>query len=765
MKLRTQLIISMVVFILALIIIAVSVIISNQQVDMLNNQEALAKNIQLQVSDLRYISIDYLLYADDQQIDAWNTKYTLISNDISNLSVDTSDQRALVNDLKYNQQQLKDVFNSVIAHNSAGNQPLNNTIDIGFAQVSWDRIGVQTQGMVFDASVLSQKLTDEGNQQKQVNYLLISTLLGAFILFLLINYFLIYRSTIKRISTLQSGTKIIGAGNLDHLIEEIKGDEFYDLAHAFNQMIAQLKFLTASKADLEKEVAERKRAEKMLLESMDRAEQRSGELDAALSSTTAGVMIYDQSGKVVRMNNAALNMIGLSASDIDMDNYNRRNEVIGHSKSDGAPLKSEDAPYYRALHGESITGEEVLFILKGREPICVSTAASPIRNGKGEITGAIAIFTDITERKRAEEALRQSEATLEAFFATSPGILNIEDNEFRYIKTDAVTPTYFGLDRQTIIGKSVRELAPEFASDYESMMKRVIDTGEPVLNVEVKSPVPARPGEITYWRASYFRVPISEGKYGIGIMGVEITDIKKAEKSLEEAKMQAEMYLDLMGHDISNMHQIAIGQLELGQDIMNSDGRLESENKEIIDTSLETLWRSARLIDNVRKLQKIRSNGAKYQEINLDEALNGSIRQYDGSYPEKSITVDYGEGSHIVIANELLQDVFTNLIGNAIKHSNGNTVDIQVKIEDVQDKGKKYNKVSIEDDGPGIPDDMKDKIFNRLLRGETKARGMGLGLYLVKSLVESYHGKVWVEDRVYGDHTNGSRFVVMLPVM
>ena len=92
-------------------------------------------------------------------------------------------------------------------------------------------------------------------------------------------------------------------------------------------------------------------------------------------------------------------------------------------------------------------------------------------------------------------------------------------------------------------------------------------------------------------------------------------------------------------------------------------------------------------------------------------------------------------------------------------------VDISVKLEECQDNGKNYYKVSIEDNGPGIPDDMKDKIFNRLQRGETKARGMGLGLYLVKSLVDSYNGKVWVEDRVTGDHTKGSRFVVLLPAM
>ena len=66
---------------------------------------------------------------------------------------------------------------------------------------------------------------------------------------------------------------------------------------------------------------------------------------------------------------------------------------------------------------------------------------------------------------------------------------------------------------------------------------------------------------------------------------------------------------------------------------------------------------------------------------------------------------------------------------------------------------------------PGIPDEMKGKIFERMTRGETRAKGTGLGLYLVKTLVKSFSGKVLVEDRVTGDHTRGSRFVVRLPAV
>ena len=83
----------------------------------------------------------------------------------------------------------------------------------------------------------------------------------------------------------------------------------------------------------------------------------------------------------------------------------------------------------------------------------------------------------------------------------------------------------------------------------------------------------------------------------------------------------------------------------------------------------------------------------------------------------------------------------------------------------VCEDGKEYSRISIEDNGPGISDEVKEKLFARFSRGETKAKGKGLGLYLIKTLVEDFHGKVWVEDRVPGDHTKGAKFVVMLPAV
>src|SRR5271157_1345137 len=262
MKIRTQLITSMVFFAIALAIISASVISTNQQVERLNKQEELAKNIELKVGQLSYLSNDYLLYHESQQIDRWESKYSSFSEDASNLTVDGSDQQVLVNNIKANGQRLKDIFGDVVS--SIENAPplQQNTVGPAFIQVSWSRMGVQTQGIVFDASRLSQMLRDQADQMQQKNNTLVFSLMGAFIALLLANYLLFYRKTLRSIEFLQTGTRIIGSGNLDFSIEEKRNDEVGELSKSFNWMTANLKAVTASKTDLEREINERKRAMK-----------------------------------------------------------------------------------------------------------------------------------------------------------------------------------------------------------------------------------------------------------------------------------------------------------------------------------------------------------------------------------------------------------------------------------------------------------------------------------------------------------------------
>ena len=238
----------------------------------------------------------------------------------------------------------------------------------------------------------------------------------------------------------------------------------------------------------------------------------------------------------------------------------------------------------------------------------------------------------------------------------------------------------------------------------------------------------------------------------------DITESKLAMEELKTAKKQAELYLDLMGHDINNMHQIALGYLELAR-----DEQADRESAIFLDKPIEVLQRSANLINNVRKLQKLHDGMFPNVDIDVCKVLL-DVQEESGSVSDKTVILNLnGHEQCHVRANELLYDVFANLVNNAIKHT-GDRADIIIDLDIVKDKCG-YCRVLVEDYGPGIVDDFKGVIFNRTLKGTSKAKGMGLGLYLVKSLVDSYGGQVWVEDRIMGDHAKGARFVVMLPTV
>lgn len=231
---------------------------------------------------------------------------------------------------------------------------------------------------------------------------------------------------------------------------------------------------------------------------------------------------------------------------------------------------------------------------------------------------------------------------------------------------------------------------------------------------------------------------------------------KRADEALRVAKNEAELYIDLMCHDINNLNQVALGYLELACESLG-----EEDAKEYISKPLGAIRSSSELIENVGKIEKAKDIGQKVEAVDVNNVLSELRSEYSLG---KDLTIKYAPNPGCyVLANGLIKDVFSNLIGNAIKHSGPGHVRIGVMLNHLESMGREYVEVAVEDNGPGIPDDAKDKIFSRFQRGNTKARGKGLGLYLVKTLVEGFRGHVHAEDRVPRDYRQGSRFVVSLP--
>lgn len=223
----------------------------------------------------------------------------------------------------------------------------------------------------------------------------------------------------------------------------------------------------------------------------------------------------------------------------------------------------------------------------------------------------------------------------------------------------------------------------------------------------------------------------------------------------------------LMFHDLMNYSTAIRGFLELA--IAQSD---DVSIERYIERSLKQIDQTAELIEKVRKLSTIRSaEKGNMLRIDLARTITSQAMKTSNLFPHKKVifAFDFEKEDAFVMANDLLPDLFHNIFMNAIKFDMHETVKVDVALKEILgpagDIKAKSWRVSIADHGPGIPDERKRPIFlgtQKLLPHEP-ARGMGLGLSIVKSLVDLYDGEVWVEDREPGHPEKGAVFFVRLP--
>jgi signal transduction histidine kinase len=242
----------------------------------------------------------------------------------------------------------------------------------------------------------------------------------------------------------------------------------------------------------------------------------------------------------------------------------------------------------------------------------------------------------------------------------------------------------------------------------------------------------------------------------------DITKLKQTEEHLRYEKSKGDMYLDMMSHDINNMNQAAMGFMELARDKLEKEGSLSKDDLHLIVKPIESLKRASELLENIKTLQKLRTGKIGSEVLDVSEILAQVIDE-QASVSHRNIDFNYFQRENCPVkANLLLKEAFRNIIGNAIKHSSG-PLTINLTVKCMKENNKSYCEVVCEDNGPGIQDNVKRDLFQRYRSGNTKTPGMGLGLYIVKTLIDSFGGRVWVEDRVPGDHTKGAKFVIMLP--
>ena len=188
----------------------------------------------------------------------------------------------------------------------------------------------------------------------------------------------------------------------------------------------------------------------------------------------------------------------------------------------------------------------------------------------------------------------------------------------------------------------------------------------------------------------------------------------------------------------------------------------EKKDLNLIKTQIE---RGANLIRNVKNFSKFSESKGLMKKVDfkevLEEAIENVILRIDGK--KVNIQIESFIQNTSVMANKFLLDILENILINSIIHNDHPLVEIFIRISNIQIEKIKFLKVEFIDNGVGIPDSRKLEIFDREINGDKSRIGLGLGLSLVKSILDQYKAKVWVENRIPEDYTKGSKFILLFP--
>lgn len=222
-------------------------------------------------------------------------------------------------------------------------------------------------------------------------------------------------------------------------------------------------------------------------------------------------------------------------------------------------------------------------------------------------------------------------------------------------------------------------------------------------------------------------------------------------RKFESEQALSQLLLDILTHDISNCIQMCYLNYTLMQ-----DGKVP--DRETMDDSLSILESNIRILSNVKKLS-LKRKGVPLVSMDLRSGLLQAIKAVRAQNPGRKVSVALDVDPDItVLADDLVQDVWLNILQNILKFDPAKECRIRIGWGAVMSGRGAKVLVRISDNGPGIPDPEKEAVFGREQRGSTQVNGTGIGLFVVATIMERYNGRVWIEDRVKGDHTKGSVF-------
>jgi len=369
---------------------------------------------------------------------------------------------------------------------------------------------------------------------------------------------------------------------------------------------------------------------------------------------------------------------------------------------------------------------------------------------------------EVSERRRIEEALRESEERYRTI---------LEDIEEGYFEVDlAGNFTFvndalcsrFGYPREQLIGMNNRQYTDEKTAEklYQSF-NRLYRTGEPIKALEAETI--RRDGAKEIFEISVFLIRDSEGK-PIGFRGTsrDVTGRKRAEEALKEkteelarSNQDLEQFASVASHDLQEPLRMVTSYVQLLARRYQS--RLDSDAEEFINFAVDGATRMHTLINDLLAYSRVGTGGKPFEPTNCETILQQSLDNLQVTMEESGAVVTH-DSLPTVMADDLqLGQLFQNLIGNAIKFHGEEPPRVHVS---ARPEGNRWI-FSVRDNGIGIAPEYAERIFIIFQRFHSREEypGTGIGLAVCKKIVERHGGAIWVESEL----GKGATFYFTLP--
>ncbi|HEY3332386.1 MAG TPA: PAS domain S-box protein [Capsulimonadaceae bacterium] len=483
---------------------------------------------------------------------------------------------------------------------------------------------------------------------------------------------------------------------------------------------------------------------------------------AIFTGAPDAIFVKDASGRYVMMNTAAEKLLGLKSA-----------EVIGKTVNDlyipNQAQPTNDSDHQVLTKGINTAVELNLTTHKGDEQITWVTK-SPIVANDGRITGLVSIARDITEQKRAERALHQSEEFVRAILDSIPAEIaliksdgTIEDtNKAWKIAMDAIYDmrcgpgdAYFDF----LLNICDTNLTP--ISKLHDLAAAVKSGDTPVGNIEIR----AHCGELERW-LSLSLIRLSGDSNGrIVAVHEDVTNRMTADAALRTANEMAQTanrakseFLSRMSHELRTPLNAILGFAQLLEqaEIAESD---KEDASQIVKAGRHLL----NLINEILDISRIEAGrlALSLEPVLVRETIHETVSLMRSLASDRSVAIELKEtpdwDSHVFADKQRLKQVLLNLLANAVKFNRlGGSIAIDVVAS------SKLISISVTDTGYGIEEDKLSSVFDpfdRLGADEFGTEGTGLGLTVTKRLVEAMHGEIDVRSKV----GVGTTFTVRLP--